>query len=112
MFFRLKGLIFLHRLSLFGVRSKVKCTFYNALLKSLIRFVLGAWFGLLTLKSKSIRLVQLLTIQPVSFSRVHVVTLWERHYSARVDFIIVLKMAAGSKLQCELHAVAESCMDT
>ena len=44
---------FLRRLRLFGVSSKIMLTFYNAVLGSLIRYGIAAWFGPLTVQNKS-----------------------------------------------------------
>ena len=44
---------FLRRLRLFGVSSNIMLTFYNAVLGSLIRYGMAAWFGNLTIQSKN-----------------------------------------------------------
>ena len=51
---------FLRRLRLFGVSTNIMILFYNAVLESLIRYGMAAWFGPLTvqLKSKVERLVK------------------------------------------------------
>ena len=51
---------FLRRLRLFGVSTSIMTTFYNAVLESLIRYGMAAWFGSLTvqLKSRIMRMVK------------------------------------------------------
>lgn len=52
---------FLRRLRLFGVCTGIMSTFYNAVLESLIRYGMAAWFGSLTvqLKSKILKMVKI-----------------------------------------------------
>ena len=68
---------FLRRLRLFGVSKNIMSTFYNAVLESLIRYGMAAWFGCLTvqLKSRILKMVHtamkvigkkdLLSLQPI-----------------------------------------------
>lgn len=46
-------LYFLRRLRLFGVSTKIMSCFYNAVLESLIRYSMAAWFGSLTVQCKA-----------------------------------------------------------
>ena len=48
-----QGLHFFRRLRLFGVSTNIMLTFYNAVLGSLIRYSMAAWYGSLSVQLKN-----------------------------------------------------------